>query len=275
MENNWFNGIRNRIGHRLRQLRGLHITTYAGYASYFIVLSLFPTLVLVLGLLRDTPLEPEDLMDLLEGFLPVTLADDAWSLLVGAYENSTRTVVSLSALVALWSAGKGIYGLMKGLNAIYGAVEHRGWIRTRLLCAVYLILFLLVLLLTLALHVFGNTLAVFLQHRGGKLAWLGTELLGLRYFLLVGIQTLLFTAAFMYLPDRNNRFWDSLPGALFASFGWMAVSGLFGVYVEHFSGYAHIFGPVYTVALSMLWLYICINTLFLGGVLNRYLMKMP
>jgi len=141
------------------------------------------------------------------------------------------------------------------------------------LCAVYLVFFLAVLLLTLALHVFGNTLAVFLQQRGGRLSWLGTQLLGLRYFLLVAVQTLLFTAVFMFLPGRNNRFWGSLPGALFSSFGWMTVSGVFGIYVERFSGYSRIFGPVYGLALSMLWLYFCVGTLFAGGVLNRFLMK--
>lgn len=265
--------VLRRIAGEVREIRSLHITTYAGYAGYFIILSLFPALVLMLGFLRYTPLVPEDLMGLLEGFLPPSLAGQAWGLLLDAYENSSRTVISLSALAAVWSAGKGIYGLMKGLNAIYGATEHRGWLRTRLLCGVYLVFFLLVLLLTLALHVFGNTLVIFLRYRGGRLAALAGELMGLRYFLLVAVQTLLFAAAFMYLPDRNNRFWDSLPGALFASFGWMTVSGFFGSYVEHFSGYARIFGPVYTVAVAMLWLYICVNTLFFGGVLNRYLMK--
>ena len=263
-----------RIAREIREIRSLHITTYAGYAGYFMILSLFPTLVLMLGILRYTPLKPEDLMDLLEGFLPATLADDAWGVLMAAYENSSRTVISLSALAAVWSAGKGIYGLMKGLNAIYGATEHRGWIRTRLLCGVYLVFFLLVLLLTLVLHVFGSTLVTFLHHRGGKLAALARQLGGLRYFLLVAVQTLLFTALFMFLPDRNNRFCDSLPGALFASFGWMTVSGFFGIYVDRFSGYARIFGSVYTVAIAMLWLYICVNTLFFGGVLNRYLMKL-
>lgn len=237
------------------------------------MLAVFPTLVLVLGLLRYTPLEPEDFLDFVEGFLPSALHGYAWDLLSGAYANATRTVVSVSALAALWSAGKGIYGLMKGLNAAYGVEEHRGWLRTRLLCAAYMVAFILVLLLTLVLHVFGNTLALFLQHRGGKLSWLGAELLGSRYFLLVAVQTLLFAVMFMYLPGRNNRFRDSLPGALFGSLGWMTVSGLFSVYMERFSGYTHIFGPVYTVALAMLWLYICVNTLFYGGVLNRFLMK--
>ena len=263
-----------RIAAGFMRIRCLHMTTYAGYASYFIVLSVFPTLILILGILRDTPLKPENLMDLLEGFLPSAFCGYAWELIGGTYANTTRTVVSLSALAAVWSAGKGIYGLMKGLNAIYGVTEHRGWLRTRLLCAVYLVFFLAVLVLTLVLHVFGNTLAVFLQHRGGKFAWLGTEILGLRYFLLVAVQTLLFAAAFMFLPDRNNSFFSSLPGALFASFGWMTVSGLFGIYVEHFAGYSHIFGPVYGIALAMLWLYFCVNTLFFGGVLNRFLMKL-
>ena len=267
------NSFTQNVRKGISRIRTLHIPTYAGYASYFLILSLFPALVLVLGILRYTPLRPENLMELLEGFLPSNLRSQAWGLIEDTYRNTSRTVVSLSALTAAWSAGKGIYGLMKGLNAIYGITEHRGWIRTRLLCAVYLVFFLAVLLLTLALHVFGNTLAVFLQQRGGRLSWLGTQLLGLRYFLLVAVQTLLFTAVFMFLPGRNNRFWDSLPGALFSSFGWMTVSGVFGIYVERFSGYSRIFGPVYGLALSMLWLYFCVGTLFAGGVLNRFLMK--
>ena len=217
-----------------RHIRNLHITTYSGYASYFIILSLFPTLVLILGLLRYTPLEPDHLTDLLEGFLPATLRGHARSLIYGVYENTSRTAVSLSALAALWSAGKGIYGLMKGLNAVYEVQEHRGWLRRRLLCAVYMVSFLLVLMLTLVLHVFGNTLAVFLRHRGGSLAWLGEELPGLRYFLLVAVQTLLFALMFMYLPGRNNRFLDSLPGGALRKpgldDGFRALRGICGAF---------------------------------------------
>lgn len=256
-----------------RDIRDLHISTYAGYASFFIILSVFPTLVLTLGLLRYTPLSLQNLMDMAEGFLPSALYGYVWDILAGAYANTTRTVLSVSALAALWSAGKGIYGLMKGLNAIYEVAGQVGWLRTRLLCAVYMVALLMMLLLTLVLQVFGNTLIRFLIHRGGSLSRLATELLGLRYFLLVSVQTLLFTAVFMYLPSRNNRFLESLPGGLFGSFGWMTVSGLFSRYVERSNGYASIFGPVYALALAMLWLYFCVNALFYGGVLNRWLSK--
>ena len=262
-----------RVVRLFRQIRSLHITTYAGYASFFMVLAVFPTLVLILGLLRHTALEPADLLELMEGFLPDALRNYAWNLIADCYANTSRTLVSLSALTALWSAGKGIYGLMKGLNAVYGVENHRGWLRTRLLCAVYMVLLLLVLLLTLVLRVFGTTLVAYLHHRGGKLSWMATQLLGLRYFVLVAVQTVLFSALFMYLPGRNNGFLESLPGALFSSFGWMMVSGIFSIYVEKFSGYSTTYGSMGAGVLAMLWLYFCVNTLFFGGVLNRYLKK--
>ena len=261
--------ITNAVGHIVK----LRIPLYASHACFFIVLALFPALVLLMSLLRYTGLEVHNLIELLRGLIPEALLPEAKKLIVNTYQGTSGTVVSISALTALWSASRGMQGLHTGLNAVYGVEENRGYFRTRLMSVVYTVLFLLVLLMTLVLHVFGNTLAVFLRHRGGSLAWLGEELPGLRYFLLVAVQTLLFALMFMYLPGRNNRFLDSLPGALFGSLGWMTVSGLFGVYVEHFSGYSHLFGPVYTLALAMLWLYACVNTLFFGGIINRWLLK--
>ena len=91
----------------------------------------------------------------------------------------------------------------------------------------------------------------------------------LRFFLLVFLQTLLFCAMYTTLPNRQSRFWASMPGALLASVGWLVFSQLFSLYVEHFADYANLYGSVYAVALSMLWLYFCIQILFYGALLNR------
>ena len=257
---------------RAATLRAMHISTHAAHACYFIVLSVFPLLVLMLGLLRYTALEPGDLLDLIGGLLPDALLPYAWKLISGAYTNTSRTVISVSALTALWSAGRGIYGLQAGLNAVYGVHEDRGWLRTRIICAAYTFLFILVLLLTLVLHVFGSTILKLLRQRPGFWAWI--DLADLRFFLLVLVQTLLFCAMFMFLPGVRHSFWESLPGALLSSFGWMTASGLFSLYVEYFPRYANIFGSVYAVALSSLWLYVCVSIVFYGGVLNRILAEM-
>jgi len=255
----------------LKQLQNMHISTHAAHACFFIILSLFPTLVLIFGLLRYTALQPEDLLDLLSGLLPDALLPHAWDLIRSAYKNTTKLVVSISALTALWSAGRGVYGLQSGLNAVFGISDHRNWLQKRLLCTAYTVLLLLVLLLTLVLHVFGNTMAQLLRQRTFLDLW--TDLAGLRFFLLVLVQTLLFSALFMFLPGRRFRFRESLPGALFSCFGWMSASTLFSLYVEYFPKYSNIFGSVYAVALAGFWLYICISIVFYGALLNRILQK--
>jgi membrane protein len=78
---------------------------------------------------------------------------------------------------------------------------------------------------------------------------------------------------FIVLPNRHNSFRESLPGAVLASTGWLIFTQLFSFYVEHFSGYANVYGSVYAVALSMLWLYCCMSIVFCGGALNQILLE--
>jgi len=263
-------GIIGKTVRLLRWLADLRIPVYASHACYFIVLALFPMLVLLLSLIRYTGLDVKNLSGILEGVIPSVLMPAAEKLIISTYQSTTGTVVSVSALTALWSASRGIHGLMTGLNSIYGVSEDRGYFYTRSVSLLYTFLFLLVLLLTLVLHVFGATLLQMLPADGGLLRFL-SEVVDLRFFLLLGVQTVLFTAVFTVLPNRRNSIMGSLPGAVFASVGWLVFSALYSVYVEHFSGYSNIYGSVYAVALSMLWLYFCVSIVFYGGALNELL----
>jgi len=266
-------GIIGKTVHLFRDLSRLRVPVYAANACYFIVLAVFPALLVLLGLLRYTPLEVERLGEMLEGILPEVLLAPAEELILLTYDNTSGAALGLSAVTALWSASRGIYGLLTGLNAIYDVSEDRGYVYTRLLSVVYTFAFLLVLLLTLGLHVFGTSLLGLLERSGAPFFRFLLNLIDLRFFLLLFVQTGIFCAMFMVLPNRRNRFWDSLPGALLASLGWLVFSDLYSIYVERFARLTNVYGSVYAVALSMLWLYCCMSIVFYGGALNRYLME--
>ena len=255
----------------LEKISDTQVSLYAANAGYFLILSVFPALVLILSLLRYTGIQVDTFASLLEGVLPEALLPAAQRLILNTYVNTTSTVVGLSAVASLWSASRGMYCLLTGLNAIYGVSENRSWLHTRFISMIYTFLFLLVLLLTLVLHVFGTAILGILSQRSGWLANLLANVVDLRFFLLLFTQTLLFTAMFMVLPNGRNRLENSLPGALLASIGWLIFSDLYSIYVEHFTSLSIIYGSVYAVALSMLWLYCCLSILFYGGVLNRFL----
>lgn len=247
----------------------MHIPIYASHASFFITLSVFPMLLLLMSILRYTGISVDTLTESLTGVIPQALIPFVKKQILGAYQSTSGTVISVSALVALWSASRGIYGLRKGLNAVYRVQEDRSWFYTRSISMVYTFAFLLVLLLTLALQVFGTAFLRIVPAGGVFL----DRVVNLRFFLLLLLQTAVFTAMYTVLPNRRNRLTDSFPGGVFSSVGWLLLSDLYSRYVEIFSGYANIYGSVYALALSMLWLYCCVSLLLYGGALNVYLTK--
>ena len=182
-------------------------------------------------------------------------------------------MAGFSALAALWSSSRWVYGLLTGLNAVYGVAEDRGYFYTRAISVLYTFALEVVILLTLVLHVFGGTIISFFQSIQLPALRLLMSILDLRFVFLLILQSLLFTLMFMILPNRRNRFWESLPGGLFSSIGWMLFSNLYSIYVTHFPSYSNIYGSVYAIAISMLWLYCCLEILFFGGALNRLLMR--
>lgn len=266
-------GLIGKTVHLWRRVSGLRVSLYAANASFFLVLSVFPGLLLLLGLLRYTPLDVEGLGEMLAGFLPEALAEGAEELILLTYDNTSGITLGLSVVTTLWSASRGIFGMIAGLNAVYEAEEKRGYLHIRFLSVVYTFAFLLVLILTLAFHVFGIRLLGFLQNHSHPFMGFLMELVDLRFFLLLFLQTVIFTAMYMVLPNQKNKFWDVLPGALLASSGWLVFSDLYSIYVAHFAHLSNVYGSVYAVALSMLWLYFCMAIVFYGGVLNKLLMK--
>ncbi len=257
----------------VRYLSRLQIPAHAAHAGYFIVLSVFPALVLLLSLLRYTGLEVEHFTSLVEGFLPEALMPYAKKLILNTYRNTSGTVIGISAVTALWSASRGIHGLISGLRAIYGVKTQRGYIHNRLVSLGYTFAFLLVLVLTLVVQVFGSGLSRLLPTADSRFCRFLVEAVQLRFFLVLVLQTGLFSYLFHALAGRSHPFRRSLPGGLLASFGWLVFSKLYSIYVAFSAGYASVYGSVYTVALSMLWLYFCLSILFYGGALNRYFLK--
>ena len=266
-------GLIGKVVDAFLEMKEKQIPLHAAYAGYFIILSIFPALLMILSILQYTGIQVEDLVSLMGDFLPKALMDTAEELVYSTWLNATGTVLGLSALTSLWSASRGVYGLLRGLNAVYDVWEDRGYLYTRGISVVYTFLLGMVLLLTLLLHVFGNTILSWLTMVDNAVLIFLMDLVDLRFFLLLILQSLIFTLMFMVLPNQRNRFLDSLPGGIFSSIGWMVFSDIFSIYVENFNHYSNIFGSVYAVALSMLWLYCCLSILFYGGALNHYLAK--
>lgn len=92
-------------------LNRLDVPVYAANAAYFIILAAFPTVMLLLNLLSYTSLGGGALLEILEKVIPSALMPSITRLLTGMFASSSKTLVSVSALAALWAASRGIFGM--------------------------------------------------------------------------------------------------------------------------------------------------------------------
>ncbi len=254
-----------------REIGRMQIPVFAGNASFFLLVSCLPLTSLLLALLPQTAGAQGGLMALAEGLVPRPLLPLLAYLTETLRRASRPAAISVSALVALWSASKGLLSLLRGLNAVCGADETRGYLRVRLLCTAYTLLLLLSLVLTLALHVWGRRLLGFFIARGRGWSLLLSQLL--RYLRLTSalLLTALFAALFLALPNRHTTPGHVLPGAVAAAAVWLAFSYAFSIYVNYFNRSSEVYGSLAILTLTMLWLYSCLSILFYGAYLNELL----
>ena len=254
-----------------RHIGAYQVPIYAGNAAFFIVLAVFPALMLIFSLLQFTPYTVADFAALLEDVLPGALSPLVTYLTDEVHAFNAGAVIPITAVAMLWSASRGILGVLNGVNAIYGASETRSYLAKRIIALVYMVLFIIGIVLTLVLYVFGKKIQAMIIARIPALAQATIFVMQFKYAVILVYLTLLFTLVFKVFPNTHTKFLQCLPGAVLASLGWLGFSALFTVYIDHFSNYSVIYGSLTTIIVTMVWLYFCLCILFYGGVVNQFL----
>ena len=132
-----------------------HVGAYAAQAAYFFMLSLIPIILLLLTMVRYTPVTKADVMTAVVQVFP-TSVDSLITSIVNQVYNQSSTIIPITVIVALWSAGKGVLSISTGFNTIYGCPETRNYIYLRFRATFYTVLFLIAIILLLVMSVFGN-----------------------------------------------------------------------------------------------------------------------
>lgn len=244
-----------------------HVGAYAAQTAYFFMICMIPIILLLLTLVQYTPVTKADVMTAVIQVFPSSV-DSMMTSIVNQVYNQSTGVISITVIVALWSAGKGVLAMSTGLNCVYKCRETRNYVFLRLRATLYTVMFILVIILLLVLSVFGNSLNLFIEEHVPILSKAADWLIEARTFI-TPVTLVLFTLLiYKFLPNRKDRYLKQLPGAVFAAIGWMVVSWVFSVYVDVFEGFSTMYGSLTTIVLIMLWLYFCMYSILLGGEIN-------
>lgn len=247
------------------------VSVYAAQASFFIVLAVFPFLMVLLTLVQVIPaVSKADVMSAMVALSPDMLAAMVVSVVDDLYTKSPGTILSVSGIAALWSSSRGMLSLERGLNRVYETPEKRGYFLSRFICTLYTVVFMVICVSALALLVFGSSLYRFAMQNWPLLEDLTKQLIDFRNLLSLVLFFLFFLGLYTFLPKKKQKLREQVPGAVFATFGWLIFSYLFSIYFNSFSNFSYMYGSLTAIVLLMLWLYFCLCIVLIGAELNFY-----
>lgn len=190
-------------------------------------------------------------------------------------QSSSETLLSLGAITGIWAASKGIMAVIRAINRAYDFEESRSYWKLRGLSIIFTIALLILLTLVFLTLVFGELL-------GNKVfAFIGkteTFITIWRYFrvtISLFSMILIFALLYKFSPstkkERRIKFKNTLPGAIFASIGWIIISTIFSYYVNNFGNFSKTYGSLGGIIILLIWLYISSIIIVLGGEINATL----
>lgn len=187
------------------------------------------------------------------------------------YSESAPGIMSLGAVLAIWSGSNVFTAIMAALNTAYDVSETRKWWKRRLISIAAVIGSGIVLLLTTAVMLGGSRMTHWVGRQvglseGAATVWSYVQF-PLAFVLLVGIAWLIY----YFLPNVSQHRWRALVGAVVATVLWILVTLLFRAYVTNFGAYNKTYGTIGGVIVLMTWMYLCMLVLLSAGELNAEL----
>jgi membrane protein len=251
----------------IRKCQEDNISAYASQAAFFIILSMIPFFMLLLSLLQYTPVTEGMILNLINDMVPSYLAPFLISVIHEVYTKNAG-LISLTAIVAIWSAAKGTQHLSSGLNAVYDIMETRSWLFLRIRAIEQTLFMLVALIMSLILMIFGNTIQDLLIL---YVPWLGNTIasvLNRRTPYILFVLCIFFLIMYKALPNRKVSLRSQLPGSILCAVGWAVFSFGLSIYLDYFNGFS-MYGSLTTIVLVMLWLYICIYIMLVCAEINN------
>lgn len=251
-----------------RQMAIKNISSFAASCAFFLFISLIPILYLLCSVLPYVNITQEALRASVDSALPSVIGVFLNSVIADVYGQSAGGI-SLAVFVMLWSAGKGMMALMRGLNAVNEVEEDKNYLYVRVIAAVYTVLLIAAIIISMLFGGFGKFIIhVFLANMpGGDILY--SILDQIRFVYAWAVLTVLFMLIYSYVPGQKQRFWMQMPGAIFTAVIWHSFSLVFSVYLDYFGGFG-IYGSLATVVIVLLWLYGMSYIVMVGAHINKY-----
>lgn len=264
--------VYKKINKFLGQMSEDHVSEYSAQCAYYTILSFIPFAIILITLIQYTSITQQNLFEAISKVIPNSMNELVLGIVQEVYSKSIGTI-SISIIFILWSAGRGLYALTKGIREIYKieGEKKENYFILRLKAIIQTIIFIMLITAGLAVLVFGNSFVSIIQeHFGAFLEFTGVSAI-ITQIGFIFITFIIFLIIYKFMPKHKVTFKSQIYGAIFGAIVLNVISFIFSIYLDIFKGFSITYGSLTTLILVMMWTYACFYTAFLGAEINKQL----
>lgn len=244
------------------------VNIYAIVITYYLLLSFFPLLIALGNILPFLNLSKENVLPYIRELLPPDIYTTMKDIIGNLLEKSNGGLLSVSAIGTFWAMSKGINAIRISLDKAYGVSRESLQFIRRIFSFLMVFILIFAIFLLLLIMGFGQTILEYILPIFGQPEEILTTFKALKWPVTSSVLLVTIFMLFYFVPSAKVHFKTILPGTIFTTVGWMAVTQFYGIYITYFSKRINSYGLIGSVIFFILWLNIAATLIIIGGVIN-------
>jgi membrane protein len=248
------------------------VTGLAAEAAFFVLLSLPPLLLSLVGALGylDKIIGIDTVENIRQNILTASatvLTDRGVDELVrplvnGVFKDGRPDLISLGFMIALWSGSRAVNVFIDTITVMYGLDGRRGIVMTRLLSFGLYIVALIIGAVVMPLMVVGPDAVV------GLLPWSEAVIRVLYWPVVLVLSIVFLTTLYHVSVPVRSPWYEDMPGAGIALMMWVLGSIVLRVYLTHAVEGPTIYGSLAAPVAVLLWIGVSAFAVLVGAAVN-------
>lgn len=252
----------------LRRFKEHDVQDYGATLAFFWFLSIFPGIIFILALLSFFDISQASFQEQLNNLAPGAAATEFLTGIFDAIGEPRGGLLSIGAILAIWSAAKGVERLINMAIHAYGEDNERNFFVSKGIALGLTLLLGVGVLLLIVSNVFGSQIIDFLM-RFIPISGADVILINVFRYVLTTLILILTLSIFYKIAPQQHVFWKStIPGAIFGVIAWQLVSLGFSLYVSNFGNYDSTYGSLGGIIVTLLWLQLTGMIILIGSEIN-------
>ena len=252
--------------------------TYAAATSYYVLFSLFPTMIFVVtvfGIVVRDPELQQQTVDAMVNVVPAgfDVRSEISNVISDVSRASSPLLLAAGLIGTAWTASNMFAALRRALNQAFNIKQNRNFLIGRLMDMLNLPAVMLLALISVSATAAVRVLEAqftdwFHETQLSSWTWNAT------YFALPYIISFTaFLLLYRVLPNARYPFRYLAIGATFSAIGFELVKGGFSLYVSNFGNYQEVYGALGGVVAFLFFVFIQSNVVIFGGTLSAQIVR--